>query len=1127
MGAREVLTSIHNWMAGLRRAVMMNRLASGALLSLAGLILISLAVLLLETVGRFSGSVRAVLLAVWGLSALLAVGLGIVWPLLRYTVFAPSDKKLAGDYAEAIPHVKDRVLNALQLLERVESANKEGYSTDLMLEAGRGVAEDLVPINPKSLPDKRSVKSGLRYAMVMGVAAVLLLTLAGRPMLSAAERVMKPNEEFARPAPFTLSITPGNAELVRGDSLLVNIHAEGEIPPQITLTRMEIGKIAGEPITLSGDNGDFRYTYKGITSSFNYWAYSGRVTTEQYKVAVRELPAVRFLSVRLTPPAYTGLEEKVLEENVGDISAVVGTNAKLSIASTKPLKAATVEFLKAGTGDEEITGTLDLHPDGSRGEAVFEIKENGYYRIQLTDADGYQNKDAILYRITARPDEYPLVNLRSPGSDIDIAANSQVPIVAEAVDDFGFTRMNLRYYQPSPFEQNQDPPDSDYETVPLTYNMVEQGRAVGEYVFDLSPLGLLPEDQVLIFVEVWDNDRISNPKRAKSETRTLRYPSMAEIFEQEEQQSDQQQMTLGDLLKESADLREKVEEAVEEFKSNPDMNWERKKEIEQLMEKQQQMNQVLEKVADAIERAQLQNEIRSMFSPEITDKMRQIQELVQDVITPEMRKALEKMAEALQQPTEEEMRQALENFKMTQENFERALDQTLNMLKQMQIEKKLDELSRRLDELGRQQEQLNEKMDSNAPKNAEQNAKQQEELSKEMKKIEQEMRELAQQMQQEKMQQSQQAQQLQQEMDKENLSEQMEQNSDGMKMCQNSSCKKSGKQIRRKMAEFAQQMQNMREQMQNDQMAETLEKMERVRDQMLDLSMRQEQLAKSCASVEGASSQMADLAEEQENLKQALSRINQDMREMARESMSVTPQLLASMNEALNQMQRACDASQERDSRTTAHYCKQSLAALNIALKNQSQACSQCQSQCNKPNSNSTCNKAGSMAKKQQSLRQQCSSMCNNPGQLTQGEQATMQRLANEQSALAKSAQELAAEAAASRQSLGKLDDVAKEMEEVADELRNRNVSQRTLEKQEKIESRLLDFQRANREREFSPRRRATTGIDMVRTSPRELPEKPGKDQLREDLLRALDAKYTPDYEELIRNYFDALSKWE
>jgi hypothetical protein len=333
--------------------------------------------------------------------------------------------------------------------------------------------------------------------------------------------------------------------------------------------------------------------------------------------------------------------------------------------------------------------------------------------------------------------------------------------------------------------------------------------------------------------------------------------------------------------------------------------------------------------------------------------------------------------------------------------------------------------------------------------------------------------------------------------------------------------------MRKKMSEFAQRMQDMRESMQSNKMAETLEELERVRDQMLDLSMRQEHLWREAEGMSNSSPQMAGMAEEQENLRQALSRIQQDMEELARESMQVTPKLMGSIHEALMKMKSACNASQERDSRTASHYRKQSLAALNTALKNQQQACSQCKSQCNNPNSNSTCNKAGSMAKKQQQIRQQASSMCNNPGQMSQGQQAAMSRLGQQQSSLAKSAKELASEAAASQQSMGRLEDIAGEMEEIAKEMENHQISQRTLERQEKIETRLLDFQRANREREFSPRRRASTGIDMVRTSPRELPQKPGKDQLREDLLRALDAKYTPDYEELIRKYFDALSKWE
>jgi DNA repair exonuclease SbcCD ATPase subunit len=303
--------------------------------------------------------------------------------------------------------------------------------------------------------------------------------------------------------------------------------------------------------------------------------------------------------------------------------------------------------------------------------------------------------------------------------------------------------------------------------------------------------------------------------------------------------------------------------------------------------------------------------------------------------------------------------------------------------------------------------------------------------------------------------------------------------------------------------------------------------MEKARDKMLDLSMRQEKLWQESQETDPNSPRMKELAEEQENLRQAMKRIQEDMNELAKKSLAVTPKLQASIDETLNQMQAACNATQERDARTASHYRKQALAALNETLKQQNQACSQCQSQCNKPSSNSQCNKAGGMCQKQGQINSETLGLMNNPGSLSQQQQASMQRLAGEQEALSKSMEQLSQEAQASKQSLGRLDDLAQEMKDVAEDLRRNRVTQSTIQRQEKIESRLLDFQRANREREFSPQRKSNTGIDVVRASPQKLPDRPGQEQLREDLLRALETQYSPDYEELIRKYFDALSKWQ
>jgi len=1127
MGAREVLTTIRNWMAGLRRAVLLNTLKSHALLALAAFVVVTLLVLISESLGHFSGGARSVLLGLWGASAIAALGLGVVWPILKYTLFAPTDQKLAGQYAERIPGIRDRVLNALQLLDKVDNAERDGVSPELILAAGRGVAEELIPIAPATLPDRMIVKRNARYALFSSVAAVALLVVFGGPLMSAAERVMNPNQDFSIPAAFSLTIEPGDVELVRGDSLKVVVKATGEIPREVTITRQEKGRTADAPLTVEGVNGEFIVTWTGLATSFDYWAYSGPVSSAKYTATIQELPAVRYLSVTLTPPAYTDLQPLTLEENVGDISAVVGTQAKLMISATKSLQSAAIEFYDiAGENISTPRETLPLQLEGSKATAQFAVTKSGTYQIKLRDADGRDNRDEISYRINARPDEAPVISLVEPANDLEIAADIKIPVVADAADDYGFSKMTLRYYRTSPWDQPGDVADEQYERMALDYRMTEPGRCVVETSFDLSPLQLLPEDQVLMFVEVWDNDRISGPKRAKSEVRVLRFPSMAEIFEQQEQVEEKRTITLEELLEESQDLREEVEKAVEEYKSNPEMSYERKQEIAQLMEQQEQMTQVLEQVSQAIEQQQMVNQMRSLYSPEVKEKMQQIQELVEEVISPEMREAMRKLSEAMQQPSPEEMRQALENFKKMQEQFNLALDQTLNMLKQMQAEKKLDELSRRLDELAKQQENLNNELDSEK-KNSEQNAQQQNKISEEMKKIEKEMEKLAEEMKKDQLQGQEKMEELNQEMQQEQLSQQMQQNKQQMQMGQKQSAKKQGKQMQRKMQDMAQQMQNLRQQMQQNQDAQTMMEMEKARDKMLDLSMRQEQLWQESQETDPNSPRMRELAEEQENLKQAVKRVQEDMQELAKKSMAVTPKLMAAMEETINQMQQACNATAERDSRTASHYRKQAMAALNETLRQQNSACKQCQSQCNKPNSNSQCNKAGGMCQKQGQINQQTMSMMTNPGSMSQGQAAAMQRLASEQEALAKSAGELAAEAAASKQTVGRLDGMKEEMEKVAEELRSGRITPETIERQNKIENKLLDFQRANREREFSPQRKSNTGIDMVRSSPRELPKRPGEDQLREDLLRALDAKYTPDYEELIRKYFDALSKWQ
>lgn len=1136
MGAQEILVTIRGWIGALRRAAFGTRLRAGILGAVAAVLALALFITIFESLFRLPGTGRLVLLVLWILGSLAAIGYGLVWPFVQRFFTPASDERLAKRFAERLPSVRDRILNALQLLRRVDD-NREGYSVDLILEAGREVAEDIKPINPRDLPDKQPVRFFGRAFLATAGLSALMFAIFGGALVSAGERVLKPDEEFAAPPPFQLMVRPGTCMVLRGDSLAVTVTATGKVPDEITLERLERGKVASEPVTLKGNGeGHFKYTYRAVTTSFSYWAHSGRVKTERYDVSVRELPTVRSLSVRLVPPSYTGMETKKLEENVGDISALYGTTAHLRIAATKRLSEGFIEFFKGKPplpGEEESVGadTIPLAIEGIRAHGELRILQSGYYRIRLVDTEGLTDRDPILYRVAARPDEVPVVSLIEPARDLEVAAGVQIPVVCEATDDFGFTRMRLRYHRASAFEADTATiPLSQFEKTDLTFESQGRAKIRSEYKWDLTPLDLLPEDQVEFFVEVWDNDALKGPKRAESIRRFLRFPSLQEIFEAQDQAQKARHISVKDLLDRSRELSEDIDRALEEYKSNPEMTWERKQEIQQMIEEQETMTQMLEDIAEALERTADQMQTRAMFSPETLEKFQELQKLLEEVMTPEMREALQKLQEAMQQANEDQIRKAMENFSMTQEQFEAALEKTLNILKQLQIEQKMDEITRRLDELAERQDALNEKQESSSPEDADKLAKEQEKLAQEMRDIEKASKELEKLMQEAPKTPQEEMAQFNQEMQQENIPQEMQKNAQSLSQCQKSSCKKRGRKMTRKLTQMANAMRNMKKQMIQEQLAEVLEKLEAARDELLRLSERQESLCNNTQSLPSSSPQFSQVGEQQQDLSAALGRVSKSLTDLGQKTLFVSPQIQAAMWEATTKMQQAMNAAQRRDARTTAHYQKQSMAALNKAQKEVGNSCSNCNSNCNSATGmNQMCNKAGQLAGQQMGINQSTESLLQqgNPSSLSQGQAAAMQRLAGEQEALGKAAEQLAKEAASSRKSLGRLGDMGKEMREIAQDLRDRNVTTRTRERQERIVSRLLDFQRSEREREFKPQRRAQTGADVMRASPPPVSPEAGKDQLREDLLRALDSKFVRDYEVLIRQYFDALGRMQ
>ena len=112
---------------------------------------------------------------------------------------------------------------------------------------------------------------------------------------------------------------------------------------------------------------------------------------------------------------------------------------------------------------------------------------------------------------------------------------------------------------------------------------------------------------------------------------------------------------------------------------------------------------------------------------------------------------------------------------------------------------------------------------------------------------------------------------------------------------------------------------------------------------------------------------------------------------------------------------------------------------------------------------------------------------------------------------------------------LGDLGKISDEMKEVVHALEQNNVDRETIQKQDRILSRMLDASKSMHERDYEQKRKSVSGTPTTGKRPAELdPELLNeKQRFREDLINALQQGYSRDYQELIKKYFELLEKSE
>jgi hypothetical protein len=1124
---QHIVEQIKARIAQTRRTLYRQELFTAALKTFSVAGLLGTLFIFIESLAEFDSGTRTALV-VTHLILSSAVGIWLLWrPLFRFLGILPphSDREVARMIGAKFEKIADRLENMLDLSDMVKNGDFSG-SPELVEVALEHFGKSTTGINFSSTVSFSQLQSLAKTIGAVGTTVTVLAVVPGTPFHDAADRMMQYDREFKAPAAFYIDVHPGSVDIVKGETVTVEATlSAGEstdpLPQELILAFVEEGVQATEHIILRADNaGTFRFVFPPMKQTVSYAVFAGEISSDRYTITVTDRPFVRSLSVSLTPPAYTMLKREVLEENIGDLLVLPGTKVRWSVLPSKPVASAAVVF---ADGVE-----IPMTKNGDVYNAEYTPVKPLSYFIQLKDDKGNTNQNVIEYSIGMLTDEFPLIAILSPGKNIDVTDAMLLPLEFKVSDDFGISELNLKFRL---VQSKYAASESEMGTI-IPFDTLTVKEGILDYQWDLSLLGLVPEDVVEYYAEVRDNDIVTGPKYAKSQTFLIRLPSLEEVFADAEQTHETAAKSLEESLKEAQELRKDLKELSDDMKRNQQMDWQKQKKAEEVLKRYEEIQKKVDEVGKSIDDMMQNLQRNNTISKETLQKYMELQKTLSELNSPEFQKAMKRMQEAMQNVSPEQMREAMQQAQFNEEQFRQSIERTMNLLKRIQIEQKVDEMLKRAEQMKQTQDEIKkqtEELSHNDSQKATELAQKQDEVNKQLTGLQKELNDLQKKMEEfpkemplDKLEAAQQA-----AMDRE-MNNAMKQSAQQLRSLQVERAMTAQQQASSGISEMQEQLSEMQEQLLNNQMQQTMNALRKAMQDLLQISQKQEQLKNKSKTLDPNSQQFREIAQQQQNLQSDLNNVADALSELSQESFAVTPEMGKEIGRAMAQMQQAMSAVEQRNGQSAGAQQGDAMASLNKAATQMQGAMQQMQQQGGQ-GGGSLMQQLRGMAMQQQQINKQTQQMGQQEG-MSQQQLQEMGRLARQQDAVRKSLEQLQREAEGSpdkNKVMGDLSKIADEMKEVVQQLQQNQADPNTVQKQERILSRLLQAQRSMRERDYEQKRKGTTATAPSRKSPAALSNQSPSSPLQRDLQRAQESGYSRDYLELIRKYYEALERKE
>jgi hypothetical protein len=492
---------LNSYIAGLQRRLRLGAWLRGAAIFIGTALVVTVALVLLLNHYAFpthgvAGARMALLVALAAVA-----GFGIALPLARLT------RARAVRAAEAAhPGLEQR-------LTTFHEREREGGDPFLELLAADTLSRTQDAAPSSLVPDNRLFALGGAGLGCLGVLVWMIAAGPGYLGYGASLLWTGPKKNVA--PLYAITVAPGDVAVRRNSDQLITAQVTGMRPEKVQIFAHYQSAGAWEPVTMQaqpdlGGAATYQFVFAGLPENVEYYVAAGPLVSPHYKVRVVDLPSVKGIRVTYQYPKWTGMKP-VTEEHSGDLRAIEGTDAAISIEMDRPLK----------DGQLALDGgkTIQLaSSQGNRYQGTIHMEKDGAYHVSATD-EGQPVRLSEDYFIATDKAMPPEVAISRPGGDYRASPIEEVTVGVKAADQFGLNDVYLHY-------SVNGGPDRDVSMLKAP----GAKEADGSYTLRLEDFKLVPGDLVSVY---------ATAKDGHSEARTEISFIQADPFEREFSQSQQ------------------------------------------------------------------------------------------------------------------------------------------------------------------------------------------------------------------------------------------------------------------------------------------------------------------------------------------------------------------------------------------------------------------------------------------------------------------------------------------------------------------------------------------------------------------------------------------------------------